>query len=297
VPALVWAPLTEGDLPGLRRLARACLDKDGGLPLLEEDHTLRSRVLTGPSIGARDEIGELVAAAGLAHDADGGMTAMGMVHPSFRSLGLGAELIEWAREQADGTPVRIAVEALSPTADQLLREHGLVQTFAETVMRHDLKDIPRVKKPAGVRTIAFGDESATAFHTAYVRSFADRPGFPDPSESEWLTWLREDHEFRPDLSRVALDDDGEPVGFVTISHHWIDQVGVVPQWRGRGLGAHLTARSLTAIADGGAQEVWLAVNVDNPTARALYERLGFTAYGTRARYAAPDRAAVRAAQA
>ena len=297
MPALVWSPLSEGDLPGLRRLARACLDKDGGLPLLAEDQTLRARLLAGPSIGARDEIGEVVAAAGLAHDADGGMTALGLVHPSFRSLGLGAELVSWAREQAGGTPVRIAVEALSPTADQLLREHGLAQTFAETVMRHDLVDIPRVRQPGGIRTVAFGDESAAAFHTAYVRSFADRPGFPDPTESEWLSWLREDHEFRPDLSRVALDDDGEPVGFVTISHHWIDQVGVVPQWRGRGLGAHLTARSLTAIKDAGAEEAWLAVNVDNPTARALYERLGFTAYGTRARYAAPDRAAVRATQA
>ena len=297
MPALVWSPLTEGDLPGLRRLARACLDKDGGLPLLAEDQTLRARLLAGPSIGARDEIGEVVAAAGLAHDADGGMTALGLVHPSFRSLGLGAELVSWAREQADGIPVRIAVEALSPTADQLLREHGLAQTFAETVMRHDLVDIPRVRQPGGTRTVAFGDESAAAFHTAYVRSFADRPGFPDPTESEWLSRLREDHEFRPDLSRVALDDDGEPVGFVTISHLWIDQVGVVPQWRGRGLGAHLTARSLTAIKDAGAEEAWLAVNVDNPTARALYERLGFTAYGTRARYAAPDRAAVRATQA
>lgn len=297
MPGLVWAPLTEDDLPELRRLAEVCLDQDGGLPLLKEDQTLRSRLLAGPSIGARDEIGEVVAAAGLVHDADGGMTALGIVHPSFRRMGLGAQLIAWAREQADGAKVRIAVEALSDSADALLRENGLVQTFAETVMRHDLQDIPRIKRPAGIRTIAFSDESAIAFHTAYVRSFGDRPGFPDPTESEWLSFLREDHEFRPDLSRVALDDDGDPVGFVTISHNWIDQVGVVPDWRGRGLGAHLTARSLTAIADGGATEAWLAVNTDNPSAGALYERLGFTLYGTRARYALPEAAAVRGAKA
>ncbi len=292
MPGLVWAPLTEADLPGLRRLAEACLREDGGLPLLTEDELLRARLLAGPSIGARDELGEVVAAAGLAHDSDGGMTALGLVHPSFRRLGIGRQLVTWAREQLDGVAVRIVVEALNESADDLLRENGMVQTFAETVMRHDLSEVPRVKIPAGVTTVAFGDESAHAFHTAYVKSFADRPGFPDPTESEWIGFLREDHGFRPDLSRVALTDEGEPVGFVTISDNWIDQVGVVPQWRGRGLGAHLTARSLTAIAASGADEAWLCVNVDNPTARELYEKLGFTVHGTRARYTEAEHAAV-----
>lgn len=289
---LAWGPLDEADLPGLRRLAQACLAEDGGLPLLMQDETLRSRLLAGPGIAARDELGEVVAAAGLVHDPDGGMTALGLVHPSFRRLGIGGQLVRWAREQLDGRPVRIVVEDLTDSADDLLRENGMVQTFAETVMRHDLSDIPRVKIPGGVRTTAFGDDTAHAFYTAYVRSFADRPGFPEPTESEWVGFLREDRDFRPDLSRVALTDEGEPVGFVTISDSWIDQVGVVPRWRGRGLGAHLTARSLTAIAAEGADQAWLCVNVDNPTARELYEKLGFTVYGTRARYTEHQHAAV-----
>lgn len=290
--ALAWAPLTEADLPQLRRLAAACLAEDGGLPLLAEDQTLRARLLAGPGIGARDELGDVVAAAGLAHDPDGGMTALGLVHPSFRRLGIGAQLVRWAREQLDGASVRIVVEDLTESADDLLRENGMVQTFAETVMRHDLSNIPRVKLPAGVRTVPFGEATAHAFYTAYVRSFADRPGFPHPTESEWLGLLHEDHDFRPDLSRVALDDDGTPVGFVTVSRNWIDQVGVVPEKRCSGLGGHLTARSLTAIAASGADEAWLCVNVDNPTARELYEKLGFTVYGTRARYTDHQHAAV-----
>lgn len=290
--ALAWAPLTEADLPELRRLAEACLAEDGGLPLLAEEQTLRARLLAGPGIGARDELGDLVATAGLAHDPDGGVTALGLVHPSFRRLGIGAQLVKWAREQLDGAAVRIAVEDLTQSADDLLRENGMVQTFAETVMRHDLADIPRVKLPPGVRTVPFGEATAHAFHTAYVRSFADRPGFPDPTESEWLTWLREDRDFRPDLSRVALDEADEPVGFVTVSRNWIDQVGVVPERRGQGLGAHLTARTLSAIAGSGADEAWLCVNVDNPTARELYEKLGFTVFGTRARYTEHQHAAV-----
>ena len=292
MPGLIWGPLDESDLPGLERLAASCLRADGGLPLLQEEATLRGRVLSGPSTGARDELGDLVAAAGLAHDPDGGSTMLGMVHPSFRRLGLGADLLRWAREHAGGRALRVAVESLNASAEDLLSANGLVQVFAETVMRHDLRDIPHVRRPAGIRTVAFGDDSAHAFYTAYVRSFADRPGFPHPSESEWLSWLRDDHDFRPDLSRVALDDDGEPAGFVTVSRSWIDQVGVVPEKRGSGLGGHLTARSLSAIAGTGAEEAWLCVNVDNPGARELYEKLGFTVYGTRARYVQHEHAAV-----
>ncbi|TQJ50072.1 GNAT family N-acetyltransferase [Phycicoccus sp. SLBN-51] len=292
MPGLVWGPLDESDLPGLVRLASSCLRADGGLPLLQEEQTLRGRVLSGPSTGARDELGDLVAAAGLAHDPDGGSTMLGMVHPSFRRLGLGADLIHWAREHTAGRPLRVAVESLNASAEDLLSANGLVQVFAETVMRHDLRDIPFVRRPAGIRTVAFGDHTAHAFYAAYVRSFSDRPGFPDPTESEWLTWLREDHDFRPDLSRVALDEADDPVGFVTVSRSWIDQVGVVPESRGKGLGAHLTARTLSAIAGSGADEAWLCVNVDNPTARELYEKLGFTVYGTRARYTEHQHAAV-----
>ena len=58
------------------------------------------------------------------------------------------------------------------------------------------------------------------------------------------------------------------------------------EWRGRRLGAHLVARSLTALQARGAQEVWLAVGCDNP-ARSLYERLGFRNRGTRALYEQP----------
>ena len=108
-------PLTEADLPALRRLARACLAHDGGLPLLDSDAFLRARMVLETSTGGRDELGELVAAAAIGHDADGGMTAMGLVHPSFRQLGLGRQLAQWGERQVGSAAVRIAVDAVSPT--------------------------------------------------------------------------------------------------------------------------------------------------------------------------------------
>ena len=154
-------------------------------------------------------------------------------------------------------------------------------------MRHGLDDVPFCARPPGLVVFPFNDDTSGIFHEAYRRSFADRPGFPDPPRDQWVREVSGDDDFRPELSRVVLDPDGHPVGFVIVSDTWVDQVGVVPTWRGHGLGAHLVARTLSALKRGGARESWLAVTTDNPTAQGLYERLGYCGYGSRARFARP----------
>ncbi len=282
---LAWSPLEEADLPALASLARSCLAADGGLPLLEGEDMLRRFFLSDAGIGGRDETGDLVAVAGVFLDVSGRRTATGLVHPSSRGQGHSHELVAWCREHSGGSLLRVVAETTSPDSEHLAAEVGLRRTFAEHVMRHDLAAIPVVRAPEGLAKRPFTPETAALFHTAYARSFADRPGFPDTGKREWVGSLDDDGDFRADDSRVALDPAGEPVGFVTLSDCWIDQVGVVPQWRGRGLGAHLVVRSLHVLAKRGCEEAWLAVNVDNP-AHELYLRLGFLDYGVRARYEA-----------
>jgi mycothiol synthase len=280
---VAWTPLGESDLPSLRDLALACLDADGGLPLLAEEPMLRRFFLGGSGIGGRDETGDLVAAAGVWTDGGGRYSATGMVRPSSRQQGLGAQLAAWSAERSGGNLVRVVVESTSPETDPFLHHLGLVRTFAEQVMRHDLADIPVLRRPHGLKTLRWSGDTASLFHRAYRSSFADRPGFPDTGLGEWVQGLVEDPGFRPEQSRVVVDDRGRVAGFVTLADNWIDQVGVVPAWRGRGLGAHLVVRSLRALAKAGYEDAWLAVNVDNP-AHELYLRLGFADAGLRARY-------------
>lgn len=279
---LEWSPITEADLDQLKALASICLERDGGLPSLASEETLRAFFYSGEAIGGRDETGDLVAVAGLFRS-EGRVTASGLVHPASRGEGHGEALVAWAREHANGVPLRVVAETTSPESNTLYATSGLTRSFAETVMVHSLRGIPRIARPQGVQTAAFTEETAGAFHAAYRSSFGDRPGFPDTPQDEWLSWLIAGDNFRPADSRVAFDAAGEPVGFVTVSDGWIDQVGVSPRWRGRSLGAHLVVRSLSALRRAGSEQVWLCVNVDNP-ARSLYERLGFVARGTRARY-------------
>lgn len=280
---VAWAPLTESDLPPLRELALTCLRADGGLPLLADEPMLRRFFLDGTGIGGRDETGDLVAAAGVWADRSGRRSATGLVRPSARHQGLGAQLAAWAAEHSGGSLLRVVVESTSAETDPFLRGLGLVRTFAEHVMRHDLREVPVVRRPRGLKALRWSEDTASLFHRAYRASFADRPGFPDTPQAEWVAGLLDDPGFRASESRVVVDAEGRVAGFVVLADNWLDQVGVVPRWRGRGLGAHLVVRSLRALRKEGCEDVWLAVNVDNP-AHGLYRRLGFADAGLRARY-------------
>ena len=278
-----WARASEEDLPGLRDLAHACLMADGGLPLLESQEMLTRHFLGRDGVVGRDETGDIVAAAGLFADGSGRPAATGLVRPSARRQGLGQQLTAWVAEHSGGRLERIVVETVSPATDGFLTALGLHRVFAEHVMRHDLRSIPTVRRPEGVTTKKLTQDSAPLFFEAYLAAFAERPGFPDPPRETWIGMTLAEPGLRPGTSRVAVDGHGAPIGFVILADEWVDQVGVVPTWRGRRLGAHLVARSLTALQRAGCEAAWLAVNVDNPAHR-LYLDLGFVDAGLRARY-------------
>jgi ribosomal protein S18 acetylase RimI-like enzyme len=84
---------------------------------------------------------------------------------------------------------------------------------------------------------------------------------------------------------LLTTDVDQPVGFINVLGTWVDQVGVVPPYRGQRLVAHLVAHVLCRLATEGTHVCWLTVNVDNPAGR-LYRSLGFGVVGRRARYAA-----------
>lgn len=57
---------------------------------------------------------------------------------------------------------------------------------------------------------------------------------------------------------------------------WIQSIGVLRSWRGRGVASALIAASLRAFADAGFTHAMLGVDTDSPSAAPrLYRRLGF----------------------
>ncbi|TDC21231.1 GNAT family N-acetyltransferase, partial [Micromonospora sp. 15K316] len=234
---LDWGELDEQHLAALTGLAEACLAADGGLPLFTTPPLLRARLLQTYTLGAWHD-GLLVAAAGVGNTAPPGAgagpaTVTGLVHPDRRGQGLGTRLVGWAAERAGDADLLLTTETWSVDADRLLMAHGFHRTFAEAVLRHDLAAPPAVTPPDAVRTEPVTAGIGAELFATYCAAFAGRPGFVTPDADEWLGELRDDDEYRPDLSLLARAPDGQPVGFVNVIGTWVDQVGVVPAWRGR----------------------------------------------------------------
>jgi mycothiol synthase len=283
--AAEWPPLGEGELDDLVALAARCLEADGGLPLAADPSFLRRRWLAGVTVSARDGGGRLVGA-GAVRD---GSVFVGLVDPAARGRGIGAALLDWGLDRSP--PVTVETEGLTSPAEKLFASRGLRRVFAEDVMRIDLEqaasddgvdpDIQR-RRPAGIMLETWSDATAPRFYAVYDASFRERPGFPGWSAAEWIEGVVEEG-FRPDWSLLASVPDIGDAGFVTVAAGWIDQVGVLPAARGRGIGAALIGEALTRMRADGETDAWLAVNVDNPAA-ALFRRLGFADQGRRARY-------------
>lgn len=275
-----WRALNDADLPALVELSERVRAADGAHPMAVTEAYLRSRFLTGEGRAAVDT-DRLVAAVGVRRAVDP-RTAIGLVDPGRRTRGLGSAIVEWARSVG---VTRFETEGLTDDADALWRAHGLRQTFAEDVMAYDLTaGAPQV--PLAADVLEWSDELAPRFYAVYHAAFRDRPGFPGWTQRQWVDWLTDDDEFAPQWTLLATAA-GEDVGFVAGGlGAWVVQVGIVPLRRGTGLGAGLTAEALRRMRTAGESVCYLDVNVNNPGAIRIYQRLGFERIGRRARYEA-----------
>ena len=294
---LRWRALAAADRAAIKALGAACQAEDGGGNLLPA-----SRYLPGPdtphaSIGGFADDGALVAAsaARLARDMSEPLAELvGQVHPAWRGRSIGRALMLWGLAEAyallhrhapgrSGT-IQIATEALTAPAERLYARHGFSQSFAEDVLRYDLAHpVPGAPLPAGISLAEWSPELAGQFFAAYDAAFRTRPGFPGWSAEQWIEWATDDEDFRPDMTLLARAG-GQPAGFVLGAEGWLVQVGVHPEWRGRGLAAALVAELLRRAHAAGWPQVLLDVNVNNSDAARVYLRLGFAPHGRRARY-------------
>src|SRR5918994_6585712 len=157
--------LREDDLPALQRLARACLEADGGLPAFADLPLLRARLLREQTLAVRDD-GELVAAAGLTRSETRVITS-GLVAPRARGQGLGHHLLTWAEDAAPDVALTVATETCGPDAERLYARHGLVCTFAESVLRHDLIGLPIATRPDGITVVPVAAAHPADLFAAY----------------------------------------------------------------------------------------------------------------------------------
>jgi mycothiol synthase len=213
------------------------------------------------------------------------------VHPQFRRHGHGRRLFAAGLEIAANAgrgEINLAVPATGP-GRAFAGAMGLA--YRSSLWRLDLPPdafVPTPSFPDGVVARTFGEWLPLERYVALVNnSFA---GHPTP-----LSWtvaeIRQAHE-RPDFDPSAIlliasaADPEHPTGFVRIGVAPPEEgepatvgdvrlVGVLPEWRGRGLGRELLRWAVVELRSRGVGRISLSVEAENEFALGLYRRTGF----------------------
>ncbi|MBM3146584.1 MAG: GNAT family N-acetyltransferase, partial [Actinobacteria bacterium] len=132
-----------------------------------------------------------------------------------------------------------------------------------------------------VRTFRRGRDEA-AVHDAMDEAFREHFRATSMSLADWSRYLYGNPHFDPGLWNVAWD--GGQVAGACLGYYYpdrrsgyIDELGVLPAWRRRGLGSALLLATLVSLRERGARDAVLGVDTRNVTgALHVYEAAGMT---------------------
>ena len=216
------------------------------------------------------------------------MARIGVVDGA-RRRGLGRALLESTLAALPGVSPEcrsVGLVATLPNADAaaFANRVGFVPVRRFWLMEREPSSIPEPALPAGVRVEGYGGIGDIArwvkvFNCAWLEHWhavlATEPDFRRQIESGAIA---------PEGMFLASDETGD-VGFVRLALHEgrgeIAVLGVVPEWRRRGLGRALLQFGGRWLIEHGARRVTLLVDGENERALALYRNEYYEVVETR----------------
>ncbi len=229
----------------------------------------------------------------------------GTVHPDHRRCGLGRELLRWEFGRAEelhaqrhpSVPANLLCTASEANVGlaALARSEGLQEIRFWFEMKRPLDTdapLPAVQPVPGVRIETFDSSRDDDLRHVHNATFNGHFGTTERDSEEWKNYFTGARAFRPDLSLLAVEDDGDAIAGYLLAYVYdadmlatgrrevyIGQLGTMPSFRGRGIGTALMAAGLATWSAAGQQEANLGVDAANETgALGLYERAGFTVH-------------------
>jgi mycothiol synthase len=232
------------------------------------------------------------------------------VHPEARSHGLEGQiarrLIEIVRiheaEDGEEPPARVRLRTY------LFKQHSSVRAVVEELgfravregwtMSRPLDGEMDEPKPTGgvsIRHYRVPDDNRDALN-ALNESFADYFDTQPLSEERWSHEMAAPYA-RSDLSWLAVDESrGRVVGLSVCwvnaeanrqsgkSDGWIEGIGVIPEWRRRGVARSLLLCSLYSLREAGITAANVDVDAGSPAALGLFTSCGFAPHNVLLQY-------------
>lgn len=216
------------------------------------------------------------------------------VVPEARRRGVGSALMRKALESLRQRGATVAEDGAgdwNTPALAFLRKHGFEPSHTYSRMGRDLGPVPTgVGENREVVLQPFGesDEEVTTWHRLIQAAFAEYHNFEVMSLAEFIYFARHQRDGGGLFERYFALVNGVPVGFLIIEidrqeneklgvrRGWVNDIGVLKEHRGRGIGTRLLLHTLERLQALGMEAAVLSVDDQNVTcARRVYERVGF----------------------
>lgn len=213
----------------------------------------------------------------------------GVVHPDHLGKGVGAFLVQTAESRVAEIMSSMDLTGLSPYiivnvngkdpfAKELFAAYD--REKSDAVMEIQMTEAP--PEPVwtdGISVCCFvpGQDDKAVWHVVNT-SFQTIPGDHDIPFDSWHNFNVNREGFDPSLWFLAMD--GDTMAGVCLCPHdknygWVRQIGVLPEYRDRGIGVSLLSHALGEWWRRGKGRVGLGVQSDNVPAISLYKKLGF----------------------
>ena len=314
---VIYRPLRDADYPQLARLLNDASVVDGRAQHqtadeIREEFTSHPVDLTNHTLAAWDGdhlIGALYAFYLPSDVREVRCYLFGTVQPDRRGNGIGRRLLEWGlnrgtellRASGNDLPKYLRVDSsrTNTSSIRLFERFGLepIRYFAD--LRVDLNQpapatssqpSPATRTTSGFRIVPWDLARNEEARAVKNEAFMDHWG-STPTSAQWWTTQTSGFGSRPDWSYFAVNDDDQIIGHL-ITHRfenddvllgakyaWIDNIGTLAAWRGRGVATQLITTALATYREEGMQFAALGVDSANPTgAYRLYESLGFESW-------------------
>ncbi len=211
-------------------------------------------------------------------------------HP-FDSL---VSLVTRVTELADSRGVRLLQAMLPPKHPRetdVLRAAGFEWLARLLLLERDLASpLPRAARLPEVRWVDYAAETHALFADVVEGTYAGSLDCAALTGLRRIDDILESHrstgQFLPELWQVVMVEDA-PAGALLLGDmpdQWaceVVYVGLLPPFRGRGLGDMLIRRAVSLARDRGAGKLILSVDERNQPARRMYTRFGFDEVGRR----------------